>query len=280
LSSDLAAAGDAALAAALGGCRLLFCYGLLGEVMARLRPMGMDYMGAQADWMRGLGLPVRVVALPTAAPVAVNAAHIAALLTEAPCPTILVAHSKGGLEALAALLQPGTAGTCRAFLALQSPFFGSEVADAICAQPSLHRAAHHTLRAMGIGDGQGLRDLTTAARRAWMERHAGQVADLTGRLPVVAAASELRMAEDWHDRAYLPLSRWMHRRGAGPNDGLVSVASALLPGARPALFTGGHRALVAEGGARDPVGVLRRLLWLALTPPALPPEPTPHPAER
>jgi hypothetical protein len=32
------------------------------------------------------------------------------------------------------------------------------------------------------------------------------------------------------------------------------------------LLTGGHRALVARGGGRDPVGVLRRLLWLALHP--------------
>jgi hypothetical protein len=255
---------DQALAAALHGCRILLCYGLLGEVMARLRPVGLDYMGAQADWLRSIGLPVQVVALPTAAPVARNAARIAEVLAEDDRPALLVAHSKGGLEALAALLSSGAAERCRGFIAIQSPFFGSPVADAICAQAALHRAAHHTLRALGIGDGDALRDLTTATRTGWMAQHAEAIAALVARLPVVAVASELGDARDLHDRAYQPLSRWMRARGAGPNDGLVSVASAQLPGARQVLLVAGHRSLVAEGGNRDPIGVLRDLLWQVL----------------
>ena len=51
---------------------MLFCYGLLGEVIAGLRPLGIDYMGSQADWLRRLGVAVEVVALPTAAPVGVE----------------------------------------------------------------------------------------------------------------------------------------------------------------------------------------------------------------
>jgi hypothetical protein len=252
---------DQALAAALGGCRPLLCYGLLGEVMARLRPVGLDYMGAQADWLRRLGLAVQVVALPTAAPVARNAARLADVLAEDPRPALLIAHSKGGLEALAALLSPGAAARCRGFIAIQSPFFGSPVADAICAQAALHRAAHHTLRALGIGDGEALRDLTTTARTAWMAVHAAAIAALVARVPVVAVASQLGPSQDLHDHAYQPLSRWMRRRGAGPNDGLVPVESARLPGARQVLLAGGHRSLVAEGGKRDPIGVLRDLLW-------------------
>ncbi len=252
---------DRALAAALGECRILLCYGLLGEVMARLRPVGLDYMGAQADWLRTLGLPVQVVALPTAAPVARNAARLAETLAEGDRPALLIAHSKGGLEALAALLSTPAESYCRGFVAIQSPFFGSPVADAICAQAALHRAAHHTLRALGIGDGEALRDLTTAARTAWMATHAGAIAALVRRVPVVSVASDLGASLDLHDRAYLPLSRWMRARGAGPNDGLVPVESARLPGARQVLLSGGHRSLVAEGGNRDPIGVLRDLLW-------------------
>ncbi len=57
-------------------------------------------------------------------------------------------------------------------------------------------------------------------------------------------------------------------REAGPNDGLVPLASALLPGARHMVEPGGHVALVAAGGGRDPVGALRRALALALAPAA------------
>ena len=260
-SQPLAPEQDQALAAALAGCRILLCYGLLGEVMARLRPMGLDYMGAQADWLRAMGLPVQVVPLPTAAPVAANAASLAEILAADPSSALLVAHSKGGLEALSALLAPGAAARCRGFIAIQSPFFGSPVADAICAQAALHRAAHHTLRLLGIGDGEALRDLTTTARTAWMAEHAAAIAALVRRLPVVSVASELGPSLDLHDRAYLPLSRWMRARGAGPNDGLVPVSSARLPGARQVMLAAGHRSLVAEGGNRDPIGVLRDLLW-------------------
>ncbi len=252
---------DRALAAAFAGCRVLLCYGLLGEVIARFRPVGFDYMGAQADWLRALGLPVQVVALPTAAPVASNADRIAAELAADPRPAVLIAHSKGGLEALAALLSPGAAARCRGFIAIQSPFLGSPVADAVCAQATLHRAAHHALRLLGVGDGAALHDLTTATRARWMAEHAEAIAILTARLPVVAVASQLGRAADLHDRAYLPLNRWMLARGAGPNDGLVPVESARLPGARQVLLPAGHRSLVAEGGSRDPIGVLRDLLW-------------------
>jgi hypothetical protein len=69
------------------------------------------------------------------------------------------------------------------------------------------------------------------------------------------------------DRRYLPLAEWVERQGGGWNDGLVPVASALLPGARQEVLNGSHRALVSSGEGRDPLGVLRRAL-LSLGPPS------------
>jgi hypothetical protein len=74
----------------------------------------------------------------------------------------------------------------------------------------------------------------------------------------------------------------MEEKGAGPNDGLVPVASTRLPGARHQVFPGGHRALVAAGPGRDPVAFLRAQLAALLevaTPSPLPPSPAPHPAQ-
>jgi hypothetical protein len=251
---------DAALADRLAGTRVLLCYGLLGEVIAGLAPVGMDYMGAQLAWLGGLGIAVQVVKLPTAAPVGVNAGRIAAAMLADPRPAILVGHSKGGLEALAALLRPGMAERCRGLIALQAPFFGSPVADLILARRPVLMAVHHAARLSRLGTGRGLRDLTTPARQAWMRAHLAEVAALTARLPVVTLATELGATGDWRDGVYRPLARWMLAQGAGPNDGLVPVASALLPGARQAVLPGCHRALVARGPGRDPVGVLRMAL--------------------
>ena len=159
-------AEDRALAGLLAGHRVLLCYGLLGEVIAG-RGVGIDYMGAQADWLRRLGVAVEVVALPTAAPVGVNAARIAAAHRRTAAGGDR-GHSKGGLEALAALLRPGGAARCRGFVALQSPFHGSPVADWLCGAAAA--ASRGASRAAGgrLGTGRGYKDLTTPVRRAWM----------------------------------------------------------------------------------------------------------------
>ncbi|NKC29790.1 lipase family protein [Falsiroseomonas selenitidurans] len=260
---------DAALAQALSGSRVLLCYGLLGEVMAGLAPVGLDYMGGQLAWLRGLGLAVQVVDLPTAAPVGVNAGRIAAAILADPSPCLLVGHSKGGLEALSALLRPGMAARCRGFIALQAPFHGSPVADLILRRRPVLLAVHHVARLSRLGTGRGLRDLTCAARQGWMRAHGPAVAALVATIPVATLASAITHGRDWREGMYRPLAAWMAKEGHGPGDGLVPVASALLPGARQLVLEGGHRALVSGGPGRDPVGVLRtELAWLAgLEPP-------------
>jgi hypothetical protein len=273
---------DGRLAALLAGHRILFCHGLLGEVADWLHPFGMDYMHSQADWLRRIGLTVAVVRLRTGAPVGVNAGRIAAAIAADPRPVVLVGHSKGGLDALAALLLPGIATRCRGFIALQSPFHGSPMADAICARRWLHLALHRLGRLTRLGTGQGLRDLTTSVRQAWMQDRAAAIGTLVAMLPCVALATVLERRWRRQEAVFLLLARCMERQGARENDGLVSVASARLPGAAFELLEGGHRALVTAGPGRDPVGVLRRqLLWVAeggpCGPAAIPPRPRPAP---
>jgi hypothetical protein len=279
------AAADGALAARLAGHRVLLCYGLFGEVLAGLRPIGMDYMAGQLAWLRRIGIAAAPVALPTAAPVAENAVRLAGAILAEPSPVVLVAHSKGGLEALSALLLPGVAPRCRGLLALQSPFHGSPVADAALGFGPLKELAHHALRAARLGDGQGLADLTCAVREPWMVAHEAEIEALAALVPIASLATALGEAPDWRERAYLPLVRWMEVRGAGPNDGLVPAASTQLPGARHAVFPGGHRALIAAAPGRDPVGLLRAELARLLkvqpgaqaTPSPPPPARVPHP---
>lgn len=273
-------AGDAELAAALAGCRVLLCYGLFGEVMAGLKPIGLDYMARQRAWLMRLGVPVEVARLPTAAPVAANAARLAEMIRCDQRPVMLIAHSKGGVEALAALLLPGVAARCRAFLALQVPFRGSPLADAALRLGPLRLAADPVLRLVRLGERQGILDLTTPVREAWMHEHAAAIEALAAILPMASLATVVATAKSWRDRPHLALARWMERLGAGPNDGLVPVASTVLPGVRHAVLPGGHRALVAAGPGRDPVGLLRRELPALLapaTPSPPPPSPAPHP---
>jgi hypothetical protein len=251
---------------ALEGRRILLAYGLAGEAIARLAPVGFDYMGTQLAWLRACGAEAQVVPLPTAAPVRDNAGLLAEAILASPEPCLLLSHSKGGLESLAALLLPGVAARCEAFLALQSPFFGSPVADALLRSPGFHGAARQLAQFLRVGSGAGLVDLTSAVRTTWMEEHEAAIGALTARLPVLCIGTQVkRESAVGPDRRYLPLAEWLERRGAGANDGLVPVASALLPGARHWVLNASHRALVSAGEGRDPVGILRQALEVLLS---------------
>jgi hypothetical protein len=246
------------LAARLGGQRVLLVYGLMGELVAAFHPLGLDYMHPLAAWLGERGADSAVVKLRTAEPVAANAALLRAALLADPRPALVVAHSKGGLEALAALLDPAAQARCVGFLAMQSPFYGSPVADVVIGAKPLEAAAGGLARLLRIGSGQGVRDLTTAARRNWMAAAAEPVARLVAALPVACLATALAPGTArGRERLHLAAAQWMEKRGYGPNDGLVPVDSALIPGARHLVLPGSHIATVSRGPGRDPVAMMR-----------------------
>lgn len=256
----------------LDGQRVLLVYGLMGEIIAALRPLGLDYMQPLRDWLAAQGADVSVVPLRTAEPVAANAARLRTVLLADPRPALIIAHSKGGLEALSALLDPEAQARCTGFLAMQSPFYGSPIADAVMGAKPLEAAAGGLARLLRIGSGEGVRDLTTAARRLWMAAAGEAVARLLLALPVACLATAVQEGSArGRERLHLAAAQWMEKRGHGPNDGLVPVASALIPGARHVILPGSHIAAVSRGPGRDPVAMLRAgldALFSAARPPA------------
>jgi hypothetical protein len=242
----------------LDGQRVLLVYGLLGEVAAAFHPFGLEYMQPLAEWLRDQGAIASVVKLRTAESVSANAARLRAEILADPAPALVIAHSKGGLEALAALLDPAAQARCVGFLAMQSPFYGSPVADVVVGAKPLEAAAGGLARLLGIGTEEGVRDLTTSARRAWMAAAEAPIGRLIAALPVACVATALEDTKArGRERLHLAAAQWMEKRGYGPNDGLVPVDSALIPGARHVVLPGSHIASVSRGPGRDPVAVMR-----------------------
>jgi hypothetical protein len=253
--------GDVALAGWLAGRRALLCYGLMGDAVARL---GLDYMDAHAEWLAAQGARVEVLRVPTSNAIEANGAVLREALVAEEAGALVVAHSKGGVDALAGLVHPDAMARCAAFLAFQSPFLGTPVADVSVEAAPLMGIAKIALPLLGSGDAAGIHDLTTAAREAWMAAHAEAVAELTRRVRVVTIGTDftprLRLGRDTH---LAPLALWLRER-AGPNDGLVPVASALLPGARHLVESGSHVALIIRAADHAPEAALERALRAAL----------------
>ncbi|WP_198368436.1 hypothetical protein [Roseomonas rosulenta] len=251
----------------LEGRKVFLAYGIFGEVTARLHAIGFDYMHSLQAWLEAQRADPCLVRLDTLEPIEANGARFADAIAASPEPALVIGYSKGGVEALTALTQPSARAKCLGFIALQSPFLGSPVADVVLRPGPLSAASMTMVRGLGIGSGEGLRDLTRRARRRWMTRHAAEVAQVLAQVPTVCLATQLTPQNArGRARLYLPAARWMERRGYGPNDGLVPVSSALLPGARHLIAEGCHIESISAGGGREPVSLLVSALELLQAP--------------
>jgi hypothetical protein len=225
----------------LRGRRVVLVHGLLGDTAAAL---GLAVLDPARRWLAGQGARCEVPRLRTGRPVAENAAALLETLRGGDGPALVIAHSKGGLEALAALAalpEPGAA--CAGFLAFRSGFAGTPVADRVARWRPLLRLAGLGSAALFAGEGsEGIADCGERARKRWLAAHRAEVARLLREVPVVAQANIQRSRLS-------PLRGWIERR-SGENDGMVPVASALLPGARHLVGRGSHMApLRPEGEA-------------------------------
>jgi pimeloyl-ACP methyl ester carboxylesterase len=132
------------------------------------------------------GIPYRNISLAspafnTSESVEHNARAIRALLWSTDKKVILVTHSKGGLDTLHALVgAPALAKKVIGWVALQSPFYGSPLAD------STFAPVNEVLLAALGGNGQSVEDLEVETRVAYMHEHRSEIKRLMRRIPVIA----------------------------------------------------------------------------------------------
>jgi triacylglycerol lipase len=177
------------------------------------------YMGATQRHLRSRGLEVHRSGINTAAGVAENATTIRReilSLARGRRSVVLITHSKGGIDALAAdAMFPDIRPLVRARVLMQPPFAGTPMAEVLDSGAS--RAA---LRMAG-GSGALIDDLTGSARRDFngARRH-------SWRIPTVSLASSHRGSRS----ILAPLGAIIRRRGGGDSDGMVPQSSQVVPG--------------------------------------------------
>lgn len=222
-----------------------------------------DYFRSEIAALNAAGIETELAPVDTEQSVAENGRRLAAHIAASRRPVCLVSHSKGGLDTLEFLLRatPETRRRIACWVSLQAPFGGSPVADLIVTQGWTRELTDPALRALG-GSGRSLDDLTVAERSQYMRANADAIQSLGGNLPILALATYLDDAST--PSLHLAATyRWMADKGIA-NDGLVPLASALLPGARYIVVPNlDHTDTVAARPIlSDPVD--RVLLWKVL----------------
>lgn len=237
LDTDRAEAAFGRVAHRIRASRILFVPAVLSGIAlkaSRLRLV--EYLTHQVRQLKDQGFDAEIADIDTGATVKANGARLAEILAGQHCPTWIVTHSKGGLDALEAMvLNPDVRRFVDGWVAFQAPFQGSPIADVACKAPKARRIGAAALKLLGA-DPEAISDLTTGARARYLDANATQIAQLLADVPVICVGTAVSkgLLPSW------PTVKWMEERGLR-SDGLVPITSTILPGAHYVLLEGmGH----------------------------------------
>src|SRR5262245_20228258 len=156
------AATAAGAATRVSGSTVLLVRGFLSDAVVKIGaliegiPAGRqvaggigEYFDAQMQWLGRIQVPCERVMIESEAPVRDNAQRIRGRIETFPR-VFIISHSKGCLDVLEALLgAPALWSRLSGWIAIQGPFAGTPVADAVAGRPLLRTAAAAILAAAG-----------------------------------------------------------------------------------------------------------------------------------
>ena len=208
---------------AVNDCDVILVHGWLGEVAIRLTKFLdrfnnhqrlLDYLDDQHRAAHELGLSSKAP-LYRSESVYACGEKLAQFIIDNPRPVILIAHSKGCVDALAALLslqRSGHLNKVAGWLAMQGPFYGCDEAETFFS----HSMPLAKLRFKLLGGKiEGVWDMRPSAREEYMAANKSAIDALMRTTPVICFGS------------WLPPSK----ENEPLNDGPIVPDSAILPGA-------------------------------------------------
>jgi triacylglycerol lipase len=196
---------------------VVLVHGLFGFDQIGLPGAKLDYFRGIGRHLEGLGCHAHAVRLPAASSVPERARALVAAIEALPHPRVdLIAHSLGGLDARYALTHLGLATRVRSLVTIATPHRGTPLADL-----ALHGPldwARRLARALGVPL-EAIEWLGTEA----LARFNAQVVDVPG-VRYACVVGGMHRSDSVVPLALSPTHAYL-RRVAGPNDGLVPIAS-------------------------------------------------------
>ena len=196
---------------------VVLVHGLFGFDRIGIPGARFDYFRGIAKHLDSLGCHAHAVRLPVAASVPERARELVAAIEALPHERIdLIAHSLGGLDARYALTHLGLARRVRSLVTVGTPHRGTPIADLALARPL--DWARRLVRVLGVP----LEALEWLGTDALAEFNA-QVLDVPG-VRYACVVGGMHRDDSFVPLALAPAHAYL-RRVAGPNDGLVPIAS-------------------------------------------------------
>lgn len=196
---------------------VVLVHGLFGFDRIGVPGVRFDYFRGIARHLETLGCHAHAVRLPAVGSVPERARELVAAIDALPHPRIdLIAHSLGGLDARYALTHLGLAHRVRSLVTVGTPHHGTPLADLALRGPL--DWARRIISALGMPL-EALEWLGTDA----LARFNAQVVDVPG-VRYACVVGGMHREDSVVPLALVPAHAYL-RRIAGPNDGLVPVAS-------------------------------------------------------
>jgi triacylglycerol esterase/lipase EstA (alpha/beta hydrolase family) len=216
--------------------KIILIQGIMGNYVSMMNAIIMKYFGQynyfqdQQATLKEWGLDYQKVNLDTEDGVAKNSKEIAKVISNSNKPVLILAHSKGALDALYAMVTyPDLVDRVAGMIAIQPTYMGTPVADFITGQQPWKGLANISLAILG-GSGESLNDLMSERRLQWYETNVEKIQSIQRRVPILSFGSWKNDEPNKRDSEFeLPRNLMLEKNGV-ESDGLVPWKSAILPG--------------------------------------------------
>jgi triacylglycerol lipase len=195
---------------------VILLHGIMGWDALKLGSHSVHYFRGVPDYLSGLGAQLHVPRVSPLGAIADRAAALKTFIDSLDCERInIVAHSMGGLDARYAISKLGLAPKVHSLTTVGTPHHGTPIAD-VGSSTGTRIGLYRALTAMGV-DSAAVLDLTTAKMKGFND-----IVHDDARVKYGCYACKTRV-RSVHP-LLLPSHLYLLRR-AGPNDGLVPLAS-------------------------------------------------------
>ncbi len=152
-------------------------------------------------------------------------------------PSIIVTHSKGGIDLLDALIKkPDMAKEINKIITIQAPYYGSPIADFLTDDNIRYKTSDFAIKKIFNGTVESLEELRTDQRSAYMKTHRKVINEIINEVDYYCIASEKRRKKLVPNSFLKPTIEYMYLFHGLSSDGLVPIDSALLARSNNIIF--------------------------------------------